>query len=831
MVVPTDPRRGARAHEHPDAARVALGARGPRRRRRASSCSARFVVQVGLLRLRGARLRRPAPPRRRSPRTPTPRSTTCCSAPTTRTSSSGCCSTSGSSRSSRAGSPSTARTRRRRSPGTGTSSTLLTVVVLATLLSAPRMTLRTARHPAVGRAPARRGGLGGPARRRIRRHPGGLRRGRQRAGASRTTSWQATLTACARRAGRPRPAARRSPCFPRRAAPASATSPPRRPRRPAAARASTSSQPLRSSANVVFLMIILLDGVAVPRPAVAAGSHEPARAAFPLCGRGRGVDAAVRRRSSGAVGGRAGQSPLRPLLPRLPRPERQRRRAARQRRSARARCASRRSSGRSAPSLRGVGALAADFYLRTGYMPLSAGSARSRAARASSSARTQIRALTRVRRLARRAGRRSRSRSPRAGASAEGLHLFTEHCAGCHQIVAAGRLRHRRRAAAARRRDTRRRSPRRSGSGPYVMPRFSKQRDLRPRSSTRSSPTSSTRSTPTTAAAGRSATSARCPEGLVTWFIAAVALVALLPRDRHEAAQPMRDGSGPARAGRAASCGGAAAARARADGAERAERIVPARRAAAPRRSCSRSGCSLFGALCAARLRRRLRARPAPAQTQLLGLSLGLALLCIAAALIVTAQAAGRHRGARGGLPAEEHPDEQEAIAQTVAESGSRITRRRLFTLGLRRRRAARSALALLAPLASLGPVLRHRRRSSATPWRRGRRLVDENGRPYRAADIEQDAFYTAFPEGADREQLGSPLVVVRLPPERPATCRASTRGYAADGIVAYSKICTHAGCAISLYRDAALPARRSRSRRSSAPATTRRSTRRRAAR
>ena len=37
--------------------------------------------------------------------------------------------------------------------------------------------------------------------------------------------------------------------------------------------------------------------------------------------------------------------------------------------SARDRCAPRTSTG-AAPSLRGVGALAADFYLRTGYMPL-----------------------------------------------------------------------------------------------------------------------------------------------------------------------------------------------------------------------------------------------------------------------------------------------------------------------------------------------------------------------------------------------------------------------------------------------------------------------------
>jgi ubiquinol-cytochrome c reductase iron-sulfur subunit len=86
------------------------------------------------------------------------------------------------------------------------------------------------------------------------------------------------------------------------------------------------------------------------------------------------------------------------------------------------------------------------------------------------------------------------------------------------------------------------------------------------------------------------------------------------------------------------------------------------------------------------------------------------------------------------------------------------------------------------------------------TPWRRGKRLVDDRGRPYRADEIREKAFYTAFPEGADREELGSPLVVVRLGEEE-LDLPPDNAGYDADGIVAFSKICTHAGCAIALYR------------------------------
>jgi len=47
---------------------------------------------------------------------------------------------------------------------------------------------------------------------------------------------------------------------------------------------------------------------------------------------------------------------------------------------------------------------------------------------------------------------------------------------------------------------------------------------------------------------------------------------------------------------------------------------------------------------------------------------------------------------------------------------------------------------------------------------------------------------------------LGAPLVVVRLAPAELAL-PDGRHGWAPGGILAYSKICTHAGCAISLYR------------------------------
>jgi ubiquinol-cytochrome c reductase iron-sulfur subunit len=185
-----------------------------------------------------------------------------------------------------------------------------------------------------------------------------------------------------------------------------------------------------------------------------------------------------------------------------------------------------------------------------------------------------------------------------------------------------------------------------------------------------------------------------------------------------------------------------------------------------------------------------------PAHTQLLGLSLGLAFTFLAAALTVTAKRLVANEELEDDYPENEHPDEQERIVQVVHESG--LTRRRLFVLSLGAA-AGSIGVALLAPVASLGPAI-HMARFYLTPWRRGTRLVDEQGRPLRADQIEEKMFYTAFPEGADKESLGSPIVVVRLRPDQ-LDLPSDNAGYDASGIVAFSKICTHAGCAIALYR------------------------------
>ena len=88
------------------------------------------------------------------------------------------------------------------------------------------------------------------------------------------------------------------------------------------------------------------------------------------------------------------------------------------------------------PSVQGVGALAADFYLRTRYMPLDDPNQQPRRDQVLFSDH-EVRALVAyVASLG--SGPAIPTPHPERGTLAAGLQLFTEHCAGCHQVVAEG---------------------------------------------------------------------------------------------------------------------------------------------------------------------------------------------------------------------------------------------------------------------------------------------------------------------------------------------------------------------------------------------------------
>lgn len=100
----------------------------------------------------------------------------------------------------------------------------------------------------------------------------------------------------------------------------------------------------------------------------------------------------------------------------------------------------------------------------------------------------------------------------------------------------------------------------------------------------------------------------------------------------------------------------------------------------------------------------------------------------------------------------------------------------------------------------------------SKTVWKPGMKLlIDPSGAPIRAADVTQGSVIHVMPEGyvdtgdghADAQAImtakaNSSVLLVKLNPEDIKSQKQ--RDWGVDGIVAYSKICTHVGCPVALY-------------------------------
>ena len=183
-------------------------------------------------------------------------------------------------------------------------------------------------------------------------------------------------------------------------------------------------------------------------------------------------------------------------------------------------------------------------------------------------------------------------------------------------------------------------------------------------------------------------------------------------------------------------------------------------------------------------------------QPQLEGALLSVAALGIAVGLITCSHRLMPNEEARE--PREEPADTRRERAQfdTDLDRGGVLSRRqvlRRFLIGA----VAALGAALLLPLRSLGP-----RPSDtaldATPWRAGTRLVNEDGSVVRAATVPLGGLVTVFPEGAVDSETGQ-AVLMRVQPGliRP---RPGREAWSPNGLIAYSKVCTHAGCPVGLY-------------------------------
>ncbi|MEE1769035.1 Rieske 2Fe-2S domain-containing protein [Streptomyces sp. JV185] len=106
--------------------------------------------------------------------------------------------------------------------------------------------------------------------------------------------------------------------------------------------------------------------------------------------------------------------------------------------------------------------------------------------------------------------------------------------------------------------------------------------------------------------------------------------------------------------------------------------------------------------------------------------------------------------------------------------------------------------------LRDLGPLPEKKLRN--TLWAKGKQLINMNTmEPLRPEDVAVGSLTFAMPEGLTehaedfQNQIAkAALMIIRIQPENIKDKRE--REWAHEGIVAFSKICTHVGCPISLY-------------------------------
>jgi ubiquinol-cytochrome c reductase iron-sulfur subunit len=190
--------------------------------------------------------------------------------------------------------------------------------------------------------------------------------------------------------------------------------------------------------------------------------------------------------------------------------------------------------------------------------------------------------------------------------------------------------------------------------------------------------------------------------------------------------------------------------------------------------------------------------------TQVEGASLGIACLSIAAALIVWSRALLPHATVVDEQHSKRSSDaDRDGVASELEDGLRQISARRSWLVRFGLAAASVLGIAALFPLRTFGP--NPKGQIGVSDWRTGARLVRDDGMPVRADAVEIGSVVTAFPEGfigPDRTDNMStdaimvvrvPAQALRLPPDRAS--------WAPGGYLAYSKICTHLGCPLGLYR------------------------------
>lgn len=185
-----------------------------------------------------------------------------------------------------------------------------------------------------------------------------------------------------------------------------------------------------------------------------------------------------------------------------------------------------------------------------------------------------------------------------------------------------------------------------------------------------------------------------------------------------------------------------------------------------------------------------------------LGVSLGGGLLLLGIGMT----AWGKYLMPKGPFVEERHTlagsdRDREAMSAALVQRSGLVFRRRKLLGGLLGGGLGIFGIVAIFPLLrSLGPLPGDT--MQVTNWKRGLRLVDNNGRPINVADLAIGSITTVFPEGYEfdtQDQSQDQTVLIRVSTAA-VTTRPGRETWAPAGYIAYSKLCTHLGCPVGLY-------------------------------
>ncbi len=142
-------------------------------------------------------------------------------------------------------------------------------------------------------------------------------------------------------------------------------------------------------------------------------------------------------------------------------------------------------------------------------------------------------------------------------------------------------------------------------------------------------------------------------------------------------------------------------------------------------------------------------------------------------------------------------PEVRQAFAESFKRADTVVGRRTVLVKLLGAAMTVFGAF-LIFPLRSLGP--QPKKSLDGTDWRPGARLVRADGRVVNTADLEVGGLLIVFPEGFAGSAVSQTDLIHVATDD--ITTQPGRQTWGPQGFLAFSRVCTHAGCPVSLYEE-----------------------------